>query len=165
MAETNDTIHIRQAGPEDADAVCRLMIASMRQDREWWDYRFPHREDHPADHSKFIGHLAGAWISPELDNWAGVLAECWDGAAGQWEAASYAAWDLSYLKTRRLGAGYKPASREFAPPPEAMYVAFCLCEARRVEGVDAVAWGLFSRGPGIREGTLASMSGGPGGFA
>lgn len=89
--DDDNMIRIRQAGPDGVEAVAALMITAMRQDREWWDYRFPHREEHPDDHAKFVGLLVKTWISPELDHWVVMLAECWDAPAARWEVASFAA--------------------------------------------------------------------------
>lgn len=127
-----DTIRVRQAGPDDADAVATLMITAMSQDREWYDYRFPYREEHPEDHAKFMGLLMKAWVSPELDNWVVMLAECWDATAARWEPASFAVWDLSYVGIRGFGSDYKPKSRKsscFASSSSSLYFLLLLARS------------------------------------
>ncbi|KAJ6488017.1 hypothetical protein C8R45DRAFT_1074476 [Mycena sanguinolenta] len=112
MADTTarrETVRIRQAELVDVDAVTDLLITSMPADRQWWDYRFPHRHEHPDDHRRLFRALVAAWISPEFEDWVVLVAECYNEPSQKWEMASYAAWDISYLNFRRVGDGYKPA--------------------------------------------------------
>ncbi|KAF7344603.1 putative gnat family protein [Mycena sanguinolenta] len=108
MAE-RETVRIRQAELADIDGVTDLLIISMPEDREWWDYRFPYRREYPDDHRQLFRALVAAWISPEFEDWVVLVAECYDESSQRWEMASYAAWDISYLNFRKFGDGYKPA--------------------------------------------------------
>lgn len=110
----NDKIRIRQAVPEDVDAVTDVLLVSMPQDRDWWDYRFPHRDEHPDEHRRFFRRLVEAWISPEFPDWVLMVAEVCaleDEATGTYRVGAYAAWDISYLNYRTFGPGYKPRDR------------------------------------------------------
>lgn len=46
----------------------------MPEDRAWWDYRFPHRLEHPDHHRKFLRLLVETWISPRFEDWVVLLA-------------------------------------------------------------------------------------------
>lgn len=110
-------VRVREAGPEDADAVTDLMLVAMEGDRDWWDYRYRKRHQHPDDHRKFMRLLVEAWLSPGFDDWVVVVAEVRDQpAAGHHRLASFSVWDTTYLSFRRHGPGYVPPRRR-APLP------------------------------------------------
>ena len=105
-------VRVRQAGQEDVDAVTDVMLLSMQEDRDWWDYRFRGRHEHPDDHRKFLRLLVETWVSPEFDSWVVMVAEVYDLSSGEHQIASYSAWETTYLKYRTYGPGYVPPRRK-----------------------------------------------------
>lgn len=110
-------LRIRQAREADVDEVTDVLIAAMPGDLKWWNYRFPHREQHPEDHRWFLSLLIRTWISPEFEDMVVMVAEWPDAAAGgAYRIGAYAAWDLTYLNKRKHGQSYRGPSGESLSP-------------------------------------------------
>lgn len=122
----DNKFRIRQAGPQDIDAVTDVMILSMQEDHGWWDYRFPHRHAYPEDHRKLLRLLVEAWISPDFDDWVVMVAEVHDTPSSSegYQIACYSAWDVSYLNYRKHGPDYAPQDRKatLLHNPSTLYV-------------------------------------------
>lgn len=109
-------IRIREAEPADINAVTEIMLAAMPEDRDWWDYRFPYRDQYPDDHKRFLRLLVETWVSAEFADWIVLVAEALDDddedgeASGAWQMGAYAVWDAAYVGYRKHGPGYSPPS-------------------------------------------------------
>ncbi|KAF3764966.1 hypothetical protein M406DRAFT_322815 [Cryphonectria parasitica EP155] len=79
----------------------------MPEDKDWWDYRFHGRLEHPDDHRKFFRILVQAWISPDNEDCTVLIAEVYEEAAGAWQAGGYAAWNVAYVNLRKHGKEYQ----------------------------------------------------------
>lgn len=107
-------IRLREAVPADVDAVTDVLIASMSGDRDWWDYRFPHRAQYPDDHRHFFHQLVQAWLSADSDDWVVMVGEVRDdGGGGTYHVGAYSVWDLSYRNYRKFGERYQPRDSMF----------------------------------------------------
>lgn len=107
------------------DAVTDVMIEAMPEDRAWWDYRFPHRLEHPDHHGKTLRLLVETWISPRFEDWVVLVAEVSD-AGGRWWAGAYATWDVGYVNRRKFGPGHTSPSGTYVSPPSSPLPTRCL---------------------------------------
>lgn len=110
MSTSNTKIRIREAEPADVDAVTEIVLAAMPGDRDWWDCRFPHRDQHPDDHRMFLRLLVETWVSVDFEDWIVLVAEAYDEAACAWQMGAYTVWDAAYVGYRKHGPDYSPPS-------------------------------------------------------
>ncbi|KAJ4394402.1 hypothetical protein N0V93_003619 [Gnomoniopsis smithogilvyi] len=109
MAKEED-MRVRQAEPSDVDAVTDVLIMAMPADRDWWDYRFLHREQYPEVHRRLFRLLVETWVAAEFEDWIVMVAEVYDATTCTWQMGAYAAWDVAYVNRRKHGSAYQPLS-------------------------------------------------------
>jgi hypothetical protein len=95
---------IRQASPQDVDAVTALFIKCL-DDEESWDYRFPYRHEYPEDHWKFAKSYVEFMLNEENEDFEVWIVEV-EEPESSWKAVALSMWDVSYVNKRLHGPDY-----------------------------------------------------------
>ncbi len=110
-------MRLRQGTPSDKDEVANVLIAAFPQDRAFWDYRYPFRDEFPEDHRRYITLLAEGFLATENEDYLVVMAELPDPTRpDQLVAAAVAVWKVTYINTRKYGPGYIEFDRKYLCP-------------------------------------------------
>jgi hypothetical protein len=103
--------NVREAEPNDIDAIVDVVIASMPDDPSW-GYRYPNRAGYPQDHRQYNCLLFKYLCSPKHDDWKVLVAEHPDDdKPTETIVAAFAVWNASYINLRKHGRSYTPQNR------------------------------------------------------
>ncbi|PQE22493.1 Acyl- N-acyltransferase protein [Rutstroemia sp. NJR-2017a BVV2] len=97
-------IRLRQAGPQDIDAVTALFIKCMDDD-ENWDYRLSYRHEYPEDHWKHQNSYVEFMVNEENNDFEVWILEV-ETSESSWTAVALSIWDVSYVNKRLHGPSY-----------------------------------------------------------
>ncbi|KAM3086242.1 hypothetical protein ACMFMG_000379 [Clarireedia jacksonii] len=97
-------LRIRQARPEDINAVTALMIKCMDEE-ENWNYRMPYRHDYPEDHWKYQKLYIEYMIDEENEDFEVLILEV-ENPDSIWTMVALSIWDVSYVNKRLHGPSY-----------------------------------------------------------